>query len=455
MYYLLLISHALLNNFAGGRSNSKVYLFFIFLIVLIFLAVFVNRSNKKVEKISKYLLFLSLVIGFVLGAAAFLSFAGDFGFEWNDFVLTFNNGEISSSQLTHNHILKGSLAVVGGPLGYNYFENMDMGTPFVGLIPNWILWLGLMCVAVATISALLFFATTVSQKETPARKILYTAAFSLVVFSLIKSIPDGGVFLSNTLPMVAAFLYGIYRGKKGIVACSGVIVVYFIWTAFAWNRIFFHEWYQLKIYLLSGLISFVAIGVLFFLEKHMTNGRRAVLAGAFAVLLVTFYPTYQELMGTMKYLNTNAINGMVALYDEPDELFWEKKSSLGNLNFYEIQSGISIGEIVRKYDLLDNIYPVAVPWKTCVPVDLRGDEYAFSINTPAGNAADLENLKAALDRQLNKADIKFVEEKNGIVIYSAALNIKPCLPRHLNVIEEFLKTKFKEPFFVYNIEKTK
>jgi len=306
-----------------------------------------------------------------------------------------------------------------------------------------------------SISSLAFFVLTVQEKGILSKKIFYLIAFGLSSFSLIKTIPDGGLFLPNSLPILAAFVYGISddktKYKKATRLCFGIIGVYVAWVAIAWSIDLFREFYQLREYLLSGAIPFAVIMILFWLEKH-ANSRKKYAIGIILILLFISYPTYKEMSNLLNYMNIRARDGIVALYENPENvagnIFGPPESSLGQLDFYVINRKLlSVGDIIRRYGLLNNIYPVAVPWKTCIPTTF-GDSYSFSLNT---TSARLENN--VMPKQFNRADIKFVEEINGMLKYDISIVIKPCFPRHLNVIQEYLKSQFSQPFFVYNIDK--
>ncbi len=450
MSYIISISHALLDIFAGGRSNVKVYLFFVYFAVLFLITFLVKRNlSEKTKKISQYLFLSTIIAGHILGSIVFLNFAHQYGFEKNDFVLTFNNGEVSSSQLSHNHVLKGSVGLGLNHFDSGKFENIDAGLPFVGIIPGYILWVGIILVLLAAFSSLVFFATLISQRTNLSKKVIFLVAFAFAAFPLIKAISDGGLFLSNTLPILAALFYGIYNSKNGKKLCVITSALYVAWTIIAWKYFFFEEDYQLKAHILASIIPFTILMTLFVVEKHATR-RVSYLLGIVLVLSIIYYPMYTELSTISKYREHKAVGGIVALYSTPTDFPGTFKSSLGGLNFYEINENILVDDVINKYYLLDNIYPVAVPWKTCIPTTF-GDEYTFSVNVKSDQVIDLEN-KIKLS-QFNKTEVKFVEEKDGISKYDAAVTIKPCLPRHLNVMQEYLKSKFVEPFFVYNINK--
>jgi hypothetical protein len=457
MSFLISISHAFLNIFAGGRSNTKVYLFFIYFAILILLTfIFKNKKiSKNVKDFSKYTFFVSLIIGHILGAAVFLNYADQYGFDANDFTLTFNNGEVSSSQLSHNHVLKGSVGMILNLFSKGSYENIDAGLPFVGLIPNYILWLGLILILIATISSLIFFTALISEKTDRTKKTVFLIGFALATFSLLKAIADGGILLANSLPILAVLLFGVCENKRQYKFLAFIIFLYLIWTAIAWKNFFFEENYQLTIHLISGITPFAVLMIIFLLEKYAYK-RATYLFGILVIFAAMSHSMYKEISDLSKYRNYVATNGIVGLYEQPNEVPGELKSTLGNLNFYKIEISVSVDDVIKQYNLLDNIYPVAVPWKTCVPTSF-GDSYTFSLNIKSNQVEDPKIIGQNMDRsklsQFNNVKIEFLEEVDGIAKYDVFVNIKPCLPRHLNVMQELLKNQFAEPFFVYNIEK--
>jgi hypothetical protein len=438
--------HALVNIFAGGRSYTKVYLFLTFLVVLFVISICVKTSNKKLAQTARSVLIAFLLIGHLLGLTLFFYFTNQFNFQSNDFILTFNNNEISSTQLTHNHLLKGSIGLTLSYLGMGYFESIDAGLPFVGLVPAILLWLGVITVLLCGVVSIAYFRYTISDRSNIRKKVFYTLAFGLSSFSLIKSIVDGGIFSTVAIPISIAMLYGIYDWKKrgGLLLIPSVgymLCAFILWK----NNFLPGADNSIPSYLIAGFIPSISIYILFYIEKQESPKRLHHLLLFFLAILLS-WPIYTNLSGINDYRNLNAEGGIVALYDEGTQTE-NHVNSIGKLNFYKIDSESTVGHITDEHGLLTSIYPVAIPWRTCVPTG-AGETYSFTLLAKNMFADKIyENDK----KIINRIDVSLTESSNGFFRYNLSITLEPCTPRHLNVIQEFLKTKLNEPFFMYNI----
>ncbi len=427
--------HALVNVFAPGRSNSKIYLLSICLVC--FGLFFIYRKNKpqQYEKAEKTF-FLSLMAGLLLGLVIFIFFFVQHHIPINDFVVIFNQQEISSTKLIHNHFLKGSIGLIMQNFSNGQFENMDAGLPFLNLIPNILIWLGLVLIMLSLGSVIIMIKTEKKDRR-KWQNILYILAFTILTFSLIKNVPDGGIFSAETLPLLfIALIFISHKAKESKKRLAGSVFFLYLVTAvclISFN--FFPTIIDFIHYLKSGFTAAWTLGIMFYLSEKSTLKRIDYLL-IILTLLILSKPIIVELRELKDYTQKSAKDGIVALYHPPHQNL-EMIGKINQLNFYKIDLPISIKDIANNEKLLDSIYPVAVPWLTCQP-NSNLDIYNFTVQAERKN-----------ETFTSKFLIGEINQQNDT--YSVTIKIKPCLPRHLNIINEYLQTNFKEPIIIYNL----
>lgn len=437
------LAHSAINVFAGGRSSTKVYLFFLYLLLLTVLVYLIKRDLLRVQKLSRHFVLASIFLGYFLGVTLFFIFTDNLGVSSRNYVITFNNQEISSTQLSHNHLLKGAVGVFLKTFGLGKFENIDAGLPFVGLFSNTWLWTGSIIILIAILSVVIFFVSTIYTKGNLRQKIFYTLAFSLSSFAAIKAIPDGGIFLNKTIPILISFIFVIDCQRKKLMAVS-LAVLYLVWYLIVIFLDLNPTNLDITQYLISGIIPALIIFILYYLSMFDKFKRLHILLIILAVVIIS-WPVYSELSVTRNYTSITAKGGLIATY-ESDSITSVLKYKVGTLKISEIVQQKTIGEILNKEKIIDNIYPVAVPWETCIPT-ADGDKYKFNL---IGNHLD---KPTEVEHSLPITEYKenLIDERNGYIFYEVSITLLPCMPRHLNILQEILRQKFAEPFFIYNL----
>jgi hypothetical protein len=139
---------------------------------------------------------------------------------------------------------------------------------------------------------------------------------------------------------------------------------------------------------------------------------------------------------------------ILGIYDNIDDAEFEHIGRVGDLNYYEVkpEKAITAGEIIDRYRLLDNYYPLSFPYRNCFP---RGLEriYEFDLLTP-----DELNFEGWHNTSVRFLKVELIGEDKGINRYSINLAIRPCLTRPVNVVQETWAELSIDPAIVVNIK---
>ncbi len=187
-YAINLIAHSIVDIFAGGRSTVKLNLYLFYTLFLCVLFLIVQKFNFKIPKIQNFYILGLIISTFAYNLLLIYIFFKKFDFKLNSFVITFHNGEISSTTLLHNHLMKGFNALILGPFGLANNENVDTGFAFIGLIHNiWFLIGGAMVVLCSILLIIKFLELNkIYYGQQHKWQSLYIIIFSIITFSLIK-----------------------------------------------------------------------------------------------------------------------------------------------------------------------------------------------------------------------------------------------------------------------------
>jgi hypothetical protein len=441
--FIGIFSHAFVDIFAGGRSDIKVYLFPIFLLILAGIIFCVRKDYSSHSRIAVRIFWSCLVTGYIVGLALFIFFCTQYDLRFRDFLMTINGGEISSTQINHNHVLKGSFGLVLLSIGQKFFENLDAGTAFVDLIPNWALIMGFILIVICVLSTIALFMSTIHSKTSQRQKIFYSLAYAIGFFSLLKSVPDGGIFSAVTLPVLAAVIFGLSPTRKNAVISITLMVTYLlcVWIQLS-TDIFLTTTDAFK-FAVQGATACALVSLLFHLSSVEKIKRIDVLLVIFVAILIG-QSIYTEVSKTYEYRRLSARGGIIALYTDPiqgENLIYK----IGELSFYRIENDVSVSQLVRTHGLLDNIYPVAIPWSTCIPKD-RQDLYRFNVTGPQEYHMGQGQVPASIMVKPQGMS------GQGWFVYQVTITVKPCMPRHVNLIEEILRQNFGDTLIVSKLE---
>lgn len=453
VYYspnLQIFIHELVNIFAGGRSSVKIFLFFGF-IVMLCLAALLNKSNIRINK--KVVLGL-LCLTYAYGLALHLYFIKKLGLSITDFVISFNNQEISSSTLTHTHVMKGVMALVLQWLRIGSQENADTGLAFLNLVHPLLFVVGIVIIllSIGYLIALFLELFNAYKERVDKWGIIFILLYGITSFSLIKNFLDGGILNRETLFSVSALLFIIFpikslRAQKtaALYRLSPVIAYILLLTL-----INFHtqvplakQWSQLFQALTYGSI----LGSLIYLYSVKRFSRPGVLLIIMCALLLYWPITHAKnsyISNNKSLQGDSAYVGLLNPTQAKDYTLYEK---IGGLYIYEYtpSKAYSVQELLEQNELLDNLNPVKIPWHNCLPMG----EYQI-------NSFELISKQPIPSEQLSNKfiNIRLADESRSgdFYRYQGSMAMKPCTPRPINVLEHTVLQTGVKTFFVTNFK---
>jgi hypothetical protein len=446
------LCHAFINIFAGGRSEVKTWLFLAYLSSLIIATLLIRRRRFPTVKIFRDIFAATIGVGLLLNLFGFALFITNYGLKINDRITVFAGGEVSSNSLAHVHIMKGSIGLILSGIGLSSFENMDGGQAYLGLMPQWLLWCGVAMMVMALISLWLYYIFVRTRDES---KVGFASimAFALVSFCLIKNMFDGGPLNPEAVIGVAFLIVMLYPHRMtrifSIALVLGYVLGVIILSPFGSAHLLDFDFNET----LHGIFRMMAFALVMLpLYRREMIGRWDRPGVLLVILAITFLfiPLSRDLQ-IIRY-RTTSIDfrdwAILGIYDNIDDAEFEHIGRVGDLNYYEVkpEKAITAGEIIDRYRLLDNYYPLSFPYRNCFP---RGLEriYEFDLLTP-----DELNFEGWHNTSVRFLKVELIGEDKGINRYSINLAIRPCLTRPVNVVQETWAELSIDPAIVVNIK---
>lgn len=435
--------HTLVNIFAGGRSSVKAMLFFLYLILLC-LAAYLNSGKETKFRIKNSWLWTAIGAVFAYQIMILAVYLNKFKFGINEFVITFNNNEISSTSLAHNHILKPINGFILNLFTSPVQEKVDAGWAFVGLMPNALFLIGAVLVLIAIFFLLTKFNEIYSSSE--KWKGLLIVTYAIISFSIIKNMLDGGILNRETLIAISGLLSILYYNSKRtslfLIPIGAYVLSISVFMLIAPD-------------LLSGLwfnlyLSCTFAAIIFTLLYWYFSNKPGQLRYLLVILCLAFiYPLFansinNEVNINKKITEDGAYIGMYAApKTDPESALMER---IGNLSLYYFKGDqkSTAKQIMVNNNLLNNIDPIAVPWINCIPTSPT-KQISFTLTT-------FGELKQEA-QQHRFAYISYQKQTSNsgeIYEYEITVNYNPCTPRLINVVEELIKSQGQNTFFITN-----
>ncbi len=441
--------------FAGEKSYVKTTLLLAYLILLGLVTVWLAVRKPKSSSRRKWgtVLASSLGVSYALNVASLIWFMAVYRFPLSEFVITMNNGDMSSSQLMHSHVLKGIVGVFSQFYRGGVYEGVDAGVAFVGLMPTWLFVLAGVSFAVALVASIMYFRQVVAEYAAgkKAGVVLFVFLYGLTSFVLLKNIIDGGLFDYAVLP-AALFLMLAAGVKRGVVVRNGfalgALTYVALSCAFAHATIAEGSIAPL-VYFYRSLVAFVVLYAMYF-ALHSTRPRRLKILVALGAASVLWYPV-QTNISVIRYEKvaiTQEEGAIVSSYRALSDDAYVELGRVGGLKVYRYtpptEAGTSVDSVIRENRLVSNFYPVSVPWNTCVPLD-NSIDYTFRVTTLRPISVTGSELVTLLDFGLESV-------ARGLYSYRVTLRTNGCLPRALDVIHEFFRSQGVESLFISDVE---
>ena len=325
-FHILFFFKFIIDLFAIGRSNAKLYMFFIYGIICFLLLAFNKKHFTKPKKFIRVTSAVLLCCA-VLSLASYFIFVNTFNLSVYDAVQMCDSGMVSSTKLLHIHTLKPVLAqfisFIGGDAVYNSY---DAGAPFLEVIPNEVYIAGAVLISVLVILFLIVLLIK-EQEWNEKTRYIFVLIYIIVTFSLFKNILDGGPLTEEFMVSVPIFLALLHIKRQSSVRqntwklltyscifliCYIIILLVFEKTdRFLFSDIFyflcflgvvvflllFNEYLHLKRYLYLGITSVLVFSLLLAsLGNNLTYKQYKLLtteipAGASVQIIDVFHET--------------------------------------------------------------------------------------------------------------------------------------------------------------------
>jgi hypothetical protein len=441
LFHLL---HSLVNIFAGGRSSIKVGLFLVTVSVLFCLAL-MPRIKAVSKNVLTSLIIVSLCMAFLINLSAFIFFTASQQVRLTDFLVVFNNNEISSSKLLHNHTLKGAMGLIMERFDQGAQENLDTGLAYVGIVPSSLLYITIGLLALLIVLFGYYFILSV-PRESFKKTVWYTLAYAIVAFSLVKNVIDGGLFNRETPVALAGLLIILFYPRR----LTSYIVIGLLsgYTLLVLGLYFAGSITQGELKDIAYMGTAFALGLCVLLSGWLKEklNRQFWLLAVLSLLFIG-YSVFSNWSAVHYRKTAIAADGaIVGLYQAPGNQNFRSIETIGKLGLYEYipDSPTRIDTVLKDYQLLDNLHPVMVPWQTCFPRS-QPEKYRFELVTgqqlpasfPFYRFIQIEHLRLTSSGNLNR--------------YQATLSLDPCTPRPLNVIGELFHSIGVDEFVLINI----
>ncbi|MBP9778764.1 MAG: hypothetical protein KBD25_06265 [Rickettsiaceae bacterium] len=461
-YLANIIIHTLIDIFAGGRSMVKVDLFFVYLIFLASLSLGLTAGgNWRIRIPAKWLL-ASVAVVFIYSLSLLVVFYQRWGISPKNFVLIFNNNEITSTMILHNHLMKGFNGWLLSLFGSARQENLDTGYALFNLLPTELYILGGLLVIVVAIMFLLKFVELYKQQS--GSRVWFVILYSIVTFSLLKNMLDGGI-LNREAPIAIAGLIALlwfydYPAHKSNRIARGIfysflpLILYGVIVVVLWQAHLIVI--DLFVSTLFPIVVFAALlaNLIWWWKNGLQAQSKIGAALLFSLLVLLYFPVSNSVSTYFNSRRLVSSQGVwVGLYNQPNGLQnnlgeWTTEEKINDLTIYKLQPQLPtrIKDVIRNNNLVGNYSPISVEGYNCMLIQ-KQQPINFTLRTMQPLQMDFPEYRFG---RLLSATIHNVN--NGIHEYKVVGELNPCAPRKLNILRELLYLQGQEPFLITNIQ---
>ena len=418
----LTLINSFVNIFDSGRSEIKIALFFIYILLLT--AVYFLFRKKPLKKYSwKYFGFgVLLMYLYGLGLQIFYTINNSIGLF--NYFNTGGNNEFASSSLWHSHIAKGSIGLIAYFFGKEKFQNTDAGIAYLGQIPNEVFFIGAIILLFIICAALFYFITSFRlflKNKNKRQKITLIIGYAICSFSLIGGSVDGGIFTRNFLvsSLVVIIFYLREKGKdiknfypvailiSGLLLCSGLFFTNLSYT----NTI--------NIYYFACLLILYSI-LLYISEKVI---KKPLLILLVTIFLISWWASSLRDRDIYSYSNTLISKG---------DTVYTYNTVNNNIETFVADRNESIGELSSFLEKNISYAPVYVDGLTCKK---KNPATIINLTLISRQSVDNVNFKNFSFVRLEKGKTVLVGKnfKTNLTFY-----INQCTPEMYSVINGVL-----------------
>lgn len=430
--------HSLINIFAGGRSEIRIFLFVLYFVTLIAIYFF-TRKNNFLKNLKWRWFGINLLISYLYGLFLQILYIASYNLSLTDFFITGNNGEISSSTIWHTHIAKGSIGQIFSLLGKTNLETMDAGGAYIGLIPSGILLIGSILLMTLILQTIFYFSTFLKQffyDKNTRQKIFLFLGYAVITFSLIKTSIDGGIFNPSFGISIIFIILFIFREKGKSIT----------------------NYYYLISVLAITLLSTSLYIESFIYESSLTAAQIATLSLLYAIFLygsekeirLQFFIPLLILFMTGWYVasvrDRNIFNYAQTLLSTGQEIYIynEKEREVKQL---KVEKTVTIRQLSKQLNKNVTYMPIAVPGVTCME---KAPPQELSLTLISLNPIHQNTFTSSKFIKIkNKDSVAFGNKWQTLL----SLYTTPCLPEPLSVIDGELEKNDIHSYLLIDITK--
>lgn len=424
-----MILHSFINLFAGGRSESKVALFLIYILLIGLISLFRVISLKKYYN---YLFFGSIGYLYTSGAVLYLWYVKNIRLLVSDFFITSGNGAISSSTLSHIHLAKVYIGQIVSAFGL-VPKNMDAGISYVGVVPNFWAYTGAFFLVVSLLSTFIFFRSYIKSwaqaLSSKRQKIFFILGYCVWSFSTIKTAIDGGLFSFTAWVNILALLIFILKLKnrnisKYYLAFIATSAVLLICSFFAPS----------SVSLMASSVSALLLIYSLLLQASEKRIYKLIFISTLTLFLASWWQASARDRAIVSYLKTPLLRG--------ESIFLFKKES--GVVSSTVNTNSDIKALAKNLDINPSYVPVAVPWKTCIPTS---PERAVSAVLVTRGPVEKSRFKQTKEISIALGDSI---QKGNYWHTNINIFLGSCIPQVLNVIDEYIHSADIKSYVLVN-----
>lgn len=408
--------HSFVNLFAGGRSDSKTILFFVYLLLL---SLFLFYKKPLFTKIKPQWGVFSLGLFYLYGLVSHFFLSRLYSISPTAFSITGNNGELSSTTLTHIHEAKGALGYLLSKVGFTHFERLDAGGAFLGLFPLWWLFVGAALLITTLCFSFIGFKklSHIYEQKSIRYKLLFLFGYAIVSFSLVKTALDGGILTPSILSIILAIvLFFRFHKQKDTRA---LLLCYFgLSLLVSFSVLYFSDWAGGLALMQASAVLMLLVFLILFLYKAP---KKIYLFSALLLFSLSWWLASVRDREIYHYGATNISIG---------DRYFSYNTHLHKLEDTTANSETTISALAKAAHKNLSYGPVAVPGKTCAEGGLLTVGKATFLTKEAFVPEKNDSIRFVVKERTETA----LGWENQVSIVMPA-----CLPEPLTVIDDILR----------------
>ena len=352
-----------------------------------------------------------------------------------DFIITGNNGEISSSVIYHTHIAKAFIGQIFSIFGKNQFQTTDAGNAYIGIFPSPIFFIGSIILTFLILQAVYYFSTSFRElliNKNKKQKIFLIIGYAIISFSIIKTSVDGGI-LNPSFILGAIFIFLFVLREKGKLLNNYYLFFILISILFLFLGLFFYPLVYNKIYLWISVFTalFTLYSFIFYLSEKTINFK-IIISLLILFMLGWWQNSFQD---RDIYLYSKKII-------KEGQKIYIYNSNKNGIDIIENKKAQSILDFSKEIDKNITYLPVMIPGINCVE---KSDQINFSFLL----------ITRSIPNFTNYSD--FIEIKKGLAIpvgdkwkTSISFLVNNCTPEILSAIDGELRNNKIDNYLIVN-----